>query len=143
LFSGGVRSKCLASRSGCFPPRYPLDRRLRGSQAGFDAVEMRISRPYRDSNSDPTVVQPVAQSLYRLSYRGSRLLELINVIPHNHPIFITEDLESTVSTVFYQRVPEEKNSPNIWADKEFHGARVSVVVKALCYKPEGRGLETR
>jgi hypothetical protein len=24
-----------------------------------------------------------------------------------------------------------------------HGARGSVVVKALCYKPEGRGFETR
>jgi hypothetical protein len=27
--------------------------------------------------------------------------------------------------------------------KYFVGARVSVVVKALCYQPEGRGFDTR
>jgi hypothetical protein len=31
-----------------------------GPRAGLEALEKRKSRPYRDSNSDPSVVQPVA-----------------------------------------------------------------------------------
>jgi hypothetical protein len=44
-------------------PRYPLDRRLGGpqSQSGW-RWRRENSWPYRDSNSDPSVVQPVASS---------------------------------------------------------------------------------
>jgi hypothetical protein len=37
-----------------------------------------------------------------------------------------------------------RNEPRIFGFyTPSHGARGSVVVKALCYKPEGRGFETR
>jgi hypothetical protein len=41
-------------------PRYPLDRRLGGPQSRSGRSLEQNSRPYRDSNSDPSVVQPVA-----------------------------------------------------------------------------------
>jgi hypothetical protein len=42
-------------------PRYPLDRRLGGPQSRSGRFgEENISWPYRDLNSDPWVVQPVA-----------------------------------------------------------------------------------
>jgi hypothetical protein len=40
-------------------PRYPLDRRLGGPQSR-SGRRGENSCPYRDSNSDPSVVQPVA-----------------------------------------------------------------------------------
>jgi hypothetical protein len=59
----------LASRPGrTLPPgktRYPLHRRLGGPQGRFGQVR-KISPP---PGFDPRTVQPVAQSLYRLSYR--------------------------------------------------------------------------
>jgi hypothetical protein len=51
-------------------PRYPLDRRLGGPQNRSGHEEN--SCPYRDSNPDPSVVQPVSQSLYWLCYPGFR-----------------------------------------------------------------------
>jgi hypothetical protein len=52
-----------ASRPGRFTPRgnsprYPLDRRLGGTQSRSGRREE--NWPHRDSNSDPSVVQPVA-----------------------------------------------------------------------------------
>jgi hypothetical protein len=41
-------------------PRCPLDRRWVDPRVGLDDVEKRNSWPYRDSNSDSSVVQPVA-----------------------------------------------------------------------------------
>jgi hypothetical protein len=49
-------------------PQCPLVRKLDGSKRYGE----KHSRPYRDSNSYPSVVQPVT-SLYRLSYCGSDL----------------------------------------------------------------------
>jgi hypothetical protein len=48
-----------------------------GYEAGLASVPVWMTwrkenyLPHRDSNSDPSVVEPVAQSLYRLSYTGS------------------------------------------------------------------------
>ena len=59
-----------ASRPGCsLPPgktRYPLYRRLGGPQ-GRSGQARKISHP---AGFDLRTVQPVAQSLYRLSYRA-------------------------------------------------------------------------
>jgi hypothetical protein len=53
-------------------PWHPLDRRLGGPRAVLDAVVKReIPSPRRESNPRTSIVQPVAQSLYRLSYHGS------------------------------------------------------------------------
>jgi hypothetical protein len=41
-------------------PRYPLDRRLSGPRAGLDNMEKCKSLILRNSNSDPSLVQPVA-----------------------------------------------------------------------------------
>jgi hypothetical protein len=41
-------------------PRYPLDRRLGGPQSQSGRLGEENSRPFRDSNSEPSVVQPVA-----------------------------------------------------------------------------------
>jgi hypothetical protein len=41
-------------------PRYPLDRRMGGPQSRSGRRRRENSWPYRDSNSDPSVVQPVA-----------------------------------------------------------------------------------
>jgi hypothetical protein len=42
-----------------------------GHRDGLDVMEKRkISCPYRETNLDPSVAQPVAWSLYRLSYHG-------------------------------------------------------------------------
>jgi hypothetical protein len=37
----------------------------------------------------------------------------------------------------------EESAVSQWANSLGSGARGSVVVKALCYKPEGRGFDTR
>jgi hypothetical protein len=44
-------------------PRYPLDRRLGGPQSQFGLYGERKNLSLRDSNSDLSVVQPVAQSI--------------------------------------------------------------------------------
>jgi hypothetical protein len=50
-------------------PRYPLDRRV-GHRASLDAVEKKVSYPFRESKPG----HPVRiSSLYRLSYPGSLL----------------------------------------------------------------------
>jgi hypothetical protein len=66
-----------ASRPGRFAsrrksPRYLLDRRLVGPQnrSGRGGDE-KIPSPRRESNSQTPIIQPVAQSLYRLSYPAS------------------------------------------------------------------------
>jgi hypothetical protein len=62
-------SEWSASRPGCFTPRgkspwYPLDRRLDGPpEPVWTTRRGEKSCPYRDSNSDPSAVQPAA-SLY-------------------------------------------------------------------------------
>jgi hypothetical protein len=62
---------CLATLSVSFPDRFsPVERTPSthwigdrvGPRAGLDNVEKRKSRPYRDSNSDPSAVQLVAGS---------------------------------------------------------------------------------
>jgi hypothetical protein len=40
-------------------------------KADLDDVEKRKFLPYRDSNSEPSVIQPRSQSLYRQRYPGS------------------------------------------------------------------------
>jgi hypothetical protein len=54
-------------------PRYPLDRRLDGPQSrSVHGVEEKNSHsPRRESNPYHPIVQPIAQSLYRLSYPRS------------------------------------------------------------------------
>jgi hypothetical protein len=63
--SARVGSEWSASCSGCFTTEktVPTTHRLRGwvgPEAGLNDVEKKNSSPYRDSNSDPSVVQPVA-----------------------------------------------------------------------------------
>jgi hypothetical protein len=55
--------------------RYPLYRRFGVSQSRLDHMGEN-SCPHRDSNSEPSVVQPRSQSLYGLRYLGSTLLEM-------------------------------------------------------------------
>jgi hypothetical protein len=58
-------------------PGYPLDRRLGGPQnRSARRGEEKNSYPYRDSNSDPSAIQPLSQSLYRQRYFGSLCLGL-------------------------------------------------------------------
>jgi hypothetical protein len=54
---GGERS---AWRPDRFTPRYPLDRKLGGPQ-NWSERRGENSRPYWDSNSDPSVVQPATR----------------------------------------------------------------------------------
>jgi hypothetical protein len=56
-FELGTRWKWSASRPGRFTPWIGGGV---GPRTGLDDVEKRNSRPYRDSNSDPSAVQPVA-----------------------------------------------------------------------------------
>jgi hypothetical protein len=51
-----------ALRSGERTPVTHWDRRLADRRTSLDDM---------DSNSDPSIVQPIRQSLYRLRYRGS------------------------------------------------------------------------
>jgi hypothetical protein len=55
-------------------PWYSLDRRLGGPQSRSGrgvCLKRNIHSPARKSNSDHPIVQPVGQSLYRLSYPSS------------------------------------------------------------------------
>jgi hypothetical protein len=53
-------------------PRYPLDRTLDGSQSRFGWLgDDKILDAYRDSNSDPSVVQAVASRYTDCAIRGS------------------------------------------------------------------------
>ena len=73
----------LTPRPGRFNPgkeiRYPLFRRLGGPQGRSGRVREISSLP----EFDPRIVQPVAQSLYRLSYSGSHTSESTNVQEQN------------------------------------------------------------
>jgi hypothetical protein len=69
LTSALVGGEWSASLPGRFTPREsaPGTHWIGGwvdPRAGLDDVEKRKSRPYRDSNSDPSVVQPVAPPDY-------------------------------------------------------------------------------
>jgi hypothetical protein len=56
-------------------PSYPLDRRLSGSQRRSGRVgEEKNSQPPSESKPRTPIVQPVALSLYQLSYHGSALV---------------------------------------------------------------------
>jgi hypothetical protein len=50
-----------------------------GPRTGLDDVERKKPCPYRDSNFDPSVIQPIAQSVYRLRYLGSSLPHMLNI----------------------------------------------------------------
>jgi hypothetical protein len=69
-------------------PRYPLDRRLGGpqSQCGRRGEN---SWPYLDSNSDPSVVQPVASRYTDLVIPAPKLLrnsrKFLSVYMVSHP----------------------------------------------------------
>jgi hypothetical protein len=52
-------------------PRYPLYRRLGGPQSRSDGYGENILCSYRESKLDSSVVQLVAQLIYRLGYPGS------------------------------------------------------------------------
>jgi hypothetical protein len=60
LTSAIVRGEWSASRPGRFTPGTHWRGGWVGLRAGLDDVEKRNSWPYRDSNSDPSVVKPVA-----------------------------------------------------------------------------------
>jgi hypothetical protein len=68
----------LASHGGRFTAKeklslYPLHRSCVSRLiAGIECWERTRIRPCRESNHDVSVVQPLAQSLYRPSYPGSR-----------------------------------------------------------------------
>jgi hypothetical protein len=54
-------------------PRYPLDRRLGGPQSQSGRFgEMKILDPHRDSNSDSSVVQPVASQIITRIWESAR-----------------------------------------------------------------------
>jgi hypothetical protein len=55
-------------------PRYPPDRRLGGPQIR-SGRRGENSRPYRDTNSDPSIIQPVASR-----YTDSTILAAIIII---------------------------------------------------------------
>jgi hypothetical protein len=52
-------------------------------------------------------------------------------------------LPKTDDTVRNGRIRKRPDKDNLQEEPLKEGARGSVVVKALCYKPEGRGFETR
>jgi hypothetical protein len=60
LTSALVGGEWSASRPGKFTPGTHWTGGWVGSRAGLDDVEKRNSLPYLGSNSDPSVVQPVA-----------------------------------------------------------------------------------
>jgi hypothetical protein len=86
--SGGIASHSLRLGTRCrwvvsfttrplYPqgkiPCYPLNRRLGGPQSrSGKVVKRKIPRPCQESNPRTPIVQPIVQSLYRLSYYGSR-----------------------------------------------------------------------
>jgi hypothetical protein len=49
---------------------------------GWDMVSRKIPSPRRKSNPDHPIVQPVAQSLYRLSYHGFHLSLFLDELRH-------------------------------------------------------------
>jgi hypothetical protein len=52
-----------------------------GPRAGLDVMQKtKISYPYQKSNPDSSVVNPVAQELYRLSCPGLHVLIIISVM---------------------------------------------------------------
>lgn len=51
-------------------PRYLTIRRQNLPQDRFRIYEDKISFPCKESNSDPSIVKPIAQLFYRLSYPG-------------------------------------------------------------------------
>jgi hypothetical protein len=75
LSSALVRDEWLASRPGRFIPRIrvPGTHWIGGRVGPRTLGKRKNSWPYRDSNSNPSVFQPVAGRIYRLSYPGSTL----------------------------------------------------------------------
>jgi hypothetical protein len=62
-------------------PRYPLDRRLGGPQSrSRRGGEENILVPPGDSNSDPSVVQPVASRYTDCATRAQNFIELKSII---------------------------------------------------------------
>jgi hypothetical protein len=62
---------CYFSAEETGPGTHPTEGTV-GPRAGLDVVEKRnISCPYRESNPDLLVIQPVAWSLHQLSYPSS------------------------------------------------------------------------
>jgi hypothetical protein len=59
-------------------PRYPLD--WVGHRAGLNDVEKRKFWPYRDSNSDPSFVQPVTRSYSDYAIPAPRKIGLIKFL---------------------------------------------------------------
>jgi hypothetical protein len=62
----------------------------------------------------------------------------------------TQDVSSVMTCLkcireFLETWPKEEHaeSHHFVSDSSLYGARGSVVVKALCYQPEGHGFETR
>jgi hypothetical protein len=63
-----------------------------GPRAGLDKGEMRNVLTLPGFELRPLGRSVRNQPLHRLSYPGSILFELTNLIPHNHLMFITEHL---------------------------------------------------
>jgi hypothetical protein len=94
----------LASRPGLFTSRHPFDRRLDGPQ-NRRGQRGENSWLYRDSKSDPWVVQPVASRYTDYAIPASQIIKLLIILFCNPPVC------SSILQVFNPSINQKINRP--------------------------------
>jgi hypothetical protein len=111
--------------------QYPLDRRLYGPQSLREKVKI-LNLPGLELL--PFRLPARSQSRVRLRYCGSAAEQSTNILIS----FVLKQQLRIFGNILYKH-----NGEVILFLYMTTGARGSVVVEALCYKPEGRGFDTR